>query len=523
MNAALAALLALALVAQAAPSRPRGGTAAPTATAARGGAARGGTAEAERLAAEAQRAAAQDPAAALRTARRALALTAEFVPTDFVTAGRKGEVVEDEFQAARTSYRRHRAILYDAVGAALARRDPLAASRYQRRAFLLDSTPDRGLALARSLNDLGRGREALDTVQRAISGLVSLKPEAAEVIERAADVVGLPSAQAEIDRGRLQATVKGVELREGPLELPPGTRLSSTPVVRLDDVPLNVLYASEASCRSCSADLEELARQVPKDVRVLAVPPGDDQDQALRQVLALYKRPWPLLLGRDLEARLNLKPRSVLLVARGGWTLAVLKAPFGNEVGAALAALQRVDVKETVPRPSWNHRPVDRSPLPAPPGLLPEGVAPGEDGPAPPEFAAAVEAYRQGRAQEALAAFDALEAKGDGWLLPPEARIDRALCLAKSGQSDAARRILLRTGDSRFEGEIDALLERVGTRASAAPERCASRTRIARAFESLEEGRSLRRDHAARSQSCSPSVRVEAGPRRSPWPPRPTW
>ena len=36
--------------------------------------------------------------------------TAEFVPTDFVTAGRKGEVVEDEFQAAREAYGRHRAL-----------------------------------------------------------------------------------------------------------------------------------------------------------------------------------------------------------------------------------------------------------------------------------------------------------------------------------------------------------------------------------------------------------------------------
>ncbi len=468
MNAAIVAVLAVALVPQVAASRPRGGASAQSGPAARGGAAaRGGTAEAERFAAEAQRQAAQDPGAALRTARRALALTVEFVPTEFVKAGRKGEVVEDEFQAARAAYRRHRAILYDAVGAALARQNPLAASRYQRRAVLLDPTPDRGLALARSLNDLGRGREALDTVQRAISGLVSLKPEAVEVITRAADVAGLPSTQAEIDRGRLQATVKGVELREGPRELPPGTRLSSMPVVRLDDVPVNVLYAAEGSCRNCSADLDELADQVPKGamgvVRVLAIPPGDDQDQALRQVLALYKRQWPLLLGRNLEARLNLKPRSVLLVARGGWTLAVLKAPFGNDVGTALAALQRVDVKETVPRPSWNHRPVDRSPLPGPPGLLPEGLAPGEDEPAPPEFAAAVQAYGQGRAKEALAAFQALEGKGDGWLLPPEERIDEALCLAKEGQRDAARRILLRTGDSRFEGEIDTLLEKVGT------------------------------------------------------------
>jgi tetratricopeptide (TPR) repeat protein len=427
---------------------------------------RGRIAEAERLAAEALQLGPRDPTAALGKARRALAATVEFVPTDYVTAGRKGEVVEDEFQAARDAYRQHRAGLYEAVGTALARQgNPLAASRYQRRTFLLDPTPDRGLALARSLNELGRGREALDAVRRAIAGLAGLKPEAAEVIARAADVAGLPSAQAEIDRGRLADTLgklgKAVELREGPLEMPPGVRLSTSPVFRLDEAPLTVFYASEASCRSCSADLEALARQVPKDVRVVTVPPGDDQDAALRQVLGLYKRPWALLLGKDLAARLRLKPRSLLIVARGGWTQAVVAGPFGPEVGSALAALQRVDLRETVPRPSWNRRPVDRSPLPPPPALLPEGLAPGEDEPAPPEFTAAAEAYRTGRAAEAQKAFDALEARGDGWLLPPEARLNRALCLARAGERDAARRILLRTGDSRFEDAIDRLLEAV--------------------------------------------------------------
>ena len=423
----------------------------------------GGKAEAERLAAGALQAAATDPAAALLAARRALAMTAEFVPTDYVTAGRKGEVVEDEFQAAREGYRQHRALLYEAVGTALARLgQPLPASRFQRRAFLLDPTPERGLALARSLNDLGRGREALDTVQRAIAGLTGLKPESTEVIARAADVAGLPSAQAEIDRARLAATLgKAVELREGPLEVPPGVRLSTAPAFRVEEAAITAIYAAESSCRSCSADLDVLARQLPKDVRILALPPGDDQDQALRQVLALYRRPWPLLLGRDLAARMRLPPRSLLLVARGGWTQAVLKAPFGPELGAAVAALQRVDVPETVPRRSWNRRPVDRSPIPPPPGLLPEGLAPGEDEPSPPEFTAAVEAYRSGRAAEAQKAFDALEARGDGWLLPPEARLNRALCLARAGQKDAARRILLRTGDSRFEEAIDRLLEAV--------------------------------------------------------------
>jgi len=421
------------------------------------------TAEAELLAEEALRLASRDAAGALKRVRQAVALTAEFQPTAFVVAGRKGEVVEDEFQAARDAYRRHRARLYEAAGTLLAQTgNTLAASRYLGRAFLLDPTPDRGIALARTLNDLGRGRDALATVQRAIAGLAGLKPEATEVITRAADVAGLPSAQAEIDRGRLTATLgNAVTLREGPLELPPGVRLSSAPVFRLDESPITVIYAAEASCRSCSTDIEALARQVPAGVRVLALPPGDDQDQALRQVLALYRRPWPLLLGRDLEARLGLAPRTVLLVARGGWTLAVLKAPFGAELGSALASLARQDVPETVPRQSWNHRPVDRRPLPPPPGLLPEGIAPGEDEPVPKEFAQAVSDFRAGRRAEALALFEKLEARGDGWLLPPEARVNRALCLAGMGQTDAARRILLRTGDSRFEDAIDVLLEKV--------------------------------------------------------------
>ncbi len=419
--------------------------------------------QAEKLAQDAMALAPRDAAAALQQARKALALTAEFVPTDYVNAGRKGEVVEDEFKAAREAYQRHRAAIYDAVGDALARQgQALAASRYQRRSFLLEPTPARGLALARSLNELGRGREALATVQKAIGGLVSLTPEAVAAIERAADVAGLPSAQAEIDRGRLTANLgAAVTLREGPFELPTGVKLSNAPLFKLEEAELTVIYAAEASCRSCSADLEELGRQAPKTARVLTLPPGDDQDAALRQVLQLYRRPWPLLLGRDLGARLSLPPRSVLLLARGGWTQAVLKAPFGQELGAAFQALQRKDVQETAPRASWNRRPVDRSPLPPQPGLLAEGMAPGEDAPFPPEFDAAVAAYKAGRAGEAQKLIDALEAKGDGWLLPAEARLDRAMCLARAGQRDAARRILLRTGDSRFEDKVDQLLEAV--------------------------------------------------------------
>ena len=259
-----------------------------------------------RLAQEAVALAAQDAAGALSKARRALALTAEFVPTEYVDAGRKGEVVEDEFKAARDEYKRHRATLYEArrqrPGAtrAGAPGEPLPApgvrcsSRRPRAAWR---------SRARSTSSAAGARRS-HTVQRAIAGLTGLLPEAAEVIVRAADVAGLPSAQAEIDRGRLAAILGAeIKLREGPLELPPGVRLSTNPVFRLDEAEINVIYAAEASCRSCSADLEELARAVPKSVRVLTLPPGDDQDKALRQVLDLYRRPWPLLLGRTLATR----------------------------------------------------------------------------------------------------------------------------------------------------------------------------------------------------------------------------
>ena len=83
------ALVAVLAAAQAAPERPSA------------------TAQAERLAEEARALVARDPAGALARARRAVALTAEFVPTEFVRAGRKGEVVEDEFLAAREEYKRH--------------------------------------------------------------------------------------------------------------------------------------------------------------------------------------------------------------------------------------------------------------------------------------------------------------------------------------------------------------------------------------------------------------------------------
>jgi tetratricopeptide (TPR) repeat protein len=417
--------------------------------------------EAERMAAEATRTAATRPADAALLAKRALAVTAEFDPIAFVHAGRKGEVVEDTFQAARAAYRQHRARLYEAAGLALtasARND--AAARHLRRALVLEATPARASALARVLLALGRGREALELLQSQAAG-----PPTADTIplfELAADAAGLPSAQAEVDRARLGALAgSSLTLREGPLKIPADARLSTGGPLRLDAAPV-VFYMAAASCRTCSEDLEALARSVPAATRVVVVPEAPERDVALRQVLQLYHYAWPIALGAGIAPALRIDPGSLLVVGRAGWVPVVVKAPFGATLGSLVALLTKNDVTETVPRRGWNLRPPDRTKF-TPPALLPDGLAPGEDDPPPAEFTAAVEAYRAKRYADALRGFEAVAARDDGWLLGPEARLDRALVLAGLGRREEARRALLRIGDSRFQEGVDRALERVGS------------------------------------------------------------
>jgi tetratricopeptide (TPR) repeat protein len=419
-------------------------------------------AAAERQAREALSLLPDRPEAALAAARKALALTADFEPTAFVTAGRKGEVVEDAYVAARESYRVHRAPLYEAVGLALAAGgNAKAALRYLRRAVDLDPSPERTTGLVRTLLAQGRGREALAILERAFS-MAAPPPENVLLLQQAVDLVGLPSAQVELDRVRLRA-VAGAEHRDGPIPFPAQLRLSTNPVFRLDDAPVNVLYAAEASCRTCSADLAELKRLVLPPARVLLVPENLEQDRALRQVVDLYRFGFPLLLGKGLLEGLALSPRHLLVVARGGWSAAALAGPWSESLPSALAILGRRDVEETLPRASWNHVKPVRGAAGALPGLLPEGLAPGEETPAPPGFTAALEAYSTGRFAEALQGWEALEALGDGFLLPPEARLNRALCLVHLGRREEARKLLLRTGDSRLQEDVDRALEIVGS------------------------------------------------------------
>jgi tetratricopeptide (TPR) repeat protein len=422
-------------------------------------------AEAEGLAAKAVERAAKEPEQALADARKALTLTADFEPTAFVRPGRKGEVVEDAYLAARAEYRRHRARLYEAVGECLARAGRhAAAARYLQRAVDLDPSGSSSVVrLARSLVALGRGRPALDALLSRAAA--ELPADVLAVAQEAADLAGVPSLQAEIDRVRIGAlpVEPKVAFRDGPFRLPERTRLSSGAPLQLDTESPTILYVAEPSCRTCSADLEALKRQAPASSHVVLVPFAAEYDETLRNVAGLYHYAWPFAVGPGVVQALGLTPPSILVVARRGFVGAVVGPPFPRTLAPALEALRRADLAESVPRSAWNRSPVDRKPPPARPGLLEEGIAPGEDEPAPPEFGAALAAFRGGKPAEALRLFEGLEAKGDGWLLAPEARLDRGICLGALGKREEARQLLLHTGDSRFQEALDRTLERIAS------------------------------------------------------------
>ncbi len=423
----------------------------------------GPVAESERLAAEALQLAPARPAAARSSAGRALAATAEFDPIAFVKAGRKGEVVEDEFLAAREEYRRHRARLYEAMGEALFRSgNAPAARRYFGRAVLLDATSGGRARLARALTSEGRGREALDLL---LGAHAALDGDGLAIASQAADLAGVPSLQAELDRARLASLElePRPEFRDGPLSLPDRARLSTGELFRAASEGVTLVYVADPGCRTCSADLLDLKGIAAPGARVALFAAQPEQDAALRSVVTLYRHRWPFLVNAGNARERDWPAPAVVAFARGGFSLAVVRPPLGSGLRPVLDVLARNDVAESVPRPAWNHRPVARpAPVPAP-ALLASGLAPGEDEPAPEPFARAVAAFEAGRHAEALKLLEAVAAAEDAWLLAPEARFDRALCLAALGRRDEARRILLRIGDSRFQDAVDAALERVGT------------------------------------------------------------
>ena len=436
------------------------------------------TDEADRLAEQAigSCGSAQGAAAGEALARKALLLTTEFEPTDFVGMGRKGEVVEDEFLEARRRYRVHRARVYEAVGLCLERSGAARpASRYLGRAALLQPSRGRAVALARTLLAQERVGEALAALHVVLGSAQAVPdPEWLRVLQQAVDAGTQASVQAQLDRWRVQALgLPNLAHVEGPVRAGADARLSTGAPFAWSDDPL-LLYLSSSTCKDCSGHLQEIQRAVQEfrrgatkeaprpEVRVVVVPEQPDQDHAVRQVMDLYHYDFPVLQGRGHAAALGAAPGSVMVVARRGWSAVVVSPPFGDGLGGALELMARRDVTESLPRTSPSRRAaeaaVEVARLPA------DALAPGEDQPAPASFTAASDAYRTGHALDAIRFLGGLGEDPGGWLLPPEARLDRALALAKLGDRAAARRILLRIGDSRFQEDVDRVLESLPSR-----------------------------------------------------------
>jgi hypothetical protein len=192
-----------------------------------------------------------------------------------------------------------------------------------------------------------------------------------------------------------------------------------------------------------------------------------DQDRPLRQALEIYRRPWPVVLGARADAY-GTKAPVVWVIARRGWSAAVVAPPFDRTLPPVLDVFARAGVSEVLPRPGWNRRPPVRRVLPPLPPLTDEGVAPGEDEPAPPEMQEALLALRSKKPLEARRLFRVLAERDDGFLLSPEARLDQAIALSRAGNTAEARALLRGIGDSRFQAHVDEVLESLSP-ASARP------------------------------------------------------
>jgi hypothetical protein len=365
--------------------------------------------------------------------------------------------------AAREEYRRHRSKLYEAMGEALGRSGRAAASlRYLRRAVLLDPKGGARVRLGRGLVAAGRGREALDVL---LQPGIALDAESRAAASQAADLAGIASLQSELDRVRLLGVPAEArpEFRDGPPRFPDRARLSTGEPFAGDPADTTLLYLADASCRTCSADLLDLKRLVPPGVHLVLMPAVPDQDAALRSVVALYRYRWPYLASGGSAAAQGWPAPAVVALARSGFSIAVARPPFASSLPPLLEVLQKKDAAETLPRAGWNRLPVERAAARPLPALLPNGLAPGDDEPFPEAFVRASAALDARRPAEALALVEGLAKAEEAWLLSPEARYDRAVCLIAAGRREEARRLLLRIGDSRFQDAVDRALESEGT------------------------------------------------------------
>jgi hypothetical protein len=228
--------------------------------------------------------------------------------------------------------------VYAVCGEALAQLGRHAeAARYLRRSLVLDASAGRA-GLARALAASGRPWEALSWLVQAAAVRALMAEEAAAAAE-VADELGLASLQAEIDRVRLAAAEVRPRLGflDGPFTLPDQARLSTgAPIDLMDNARDTLLYLAEPSCRTCTADLEAIARLTASGRRVVVWSATED-DRTLRQTLKLYQREWPVVVGPGGSALLGVEAPAALLVGRQGWSAGVARPPLPTTLPALLS------------------------------------------------------------------------------------------------------------------------------------------------------------------------------------------
>ncbi len=366
-----------------------------------------------------------DAEGALSAGLAALAATVDFEPTAFVKAGRKGEVVEDDYLSRPGT---------PIAGTGLAstppwaestppRGDHEAAVRYLRRAEFLgpDSSSGRaarGCLSPRSVGPQRRRSCCRDSSPRVGPGQTSWRSSRRSSTRQA----GRASRSRSIGPESWPSLGGARSGGTGHFELPKGTRLSTAPVFRMADAAVNVIYAAEASCQTCSEDVEALRRGDP------ALPRGSSSCPRDRTTTTPCGRcsvcssvSWPVMIGPGLGSTLGVTPRSVLIVGRGGWGAALLPgAPeAGARQGGGTVGKDGCRSK-SLPRPGWNRRPVERSSAHVRyRGCGPRGWRPATTSLRQPEFEAAVTAYREKRPAEAMRLFDESPDAGTDGSFPP--------------------------------------------------------------------------------------------------------
>lgn len=404
------------------------------------------------LAAQADALRATDAARAVELAEQAEAASRVFDAAAFAAVGRRGEILGADVDEALTRYRAHRAVVHSAWGRAL-----LAAGRstearvVAERALRLAPDASRRVDFAEALQQSGDAAAAL----RALVDSDSFDRAAIATLERIVDQLGRPSAQAEIDVGRLRRSAHrgAIRLRERPSPALKASLSTGAPL-RLDSDAPAVFYYAAGGCVSCSGDLEN-AGALPSGPPIL-VAEDEATEVVLRRVANLYRLPSPVLVGGGLRVFGRASGDRWIVVARRG--LVVVGLSETSAVRDVVATLARRDLAESLPRVAWNRRDVPgpfTDPAVAPAAAPDSGAAllvggPGVDG-ARAEFDA-------GRYERALERLRAGTLATDG-LLPGDRRLNEAVCLSRSGRRREARAILVGVGDTedpkRVRRELD--------------------------------------------------------------------